>query len=489
MKLTQLITVAVAAAATACTTSLTPDMRSELLPPVMPDYHGTTIPLNIAPLNLAANNEGSTIQATAALRNGEHAITSVRTDETRFDTDQWHTLLSHAAGDSIYITVTLRTNGETTQYRPIAIAVSPDSIDYGLAYRLIAPGYQTYSFMGIYQRELATFEQKAIIENTLTESMCINCHSFNNRSTSKMSLHFRGAKGCTAITDGSRIELLNTKTDATQGNCVYPYWHPDGQHIAYSVNMTKQAYHISDPKRIEVIDHWSDIVVCNTADNTLHSCPQLKSASSYETFPAFSPDGQSLYFCTAKALPEGDNDMRHIRYSLCRISFNSNGCAFGATVDTLVNAPAMGKSVSFPRPSPCGRFVAYTLSDYGQFSIWHPEADIWIYDTLTQQSFPLAEANSPNVDSYHSWSSNGRWMVISSRRDNGLFTQPYIAHIDNEGHASKAFRLPLESPCEYDLMFLSFNIPEFITEPVSIDHLRLADKLHAAEHTPLTYCE
>ena len=55
-------------------------------------------------------------------------------------------------------------------------------------------------------------------------------------------------------------------------------------------------------------------------------------------------------------------------------------------IDTLVHAAEQHKSVSFPRPSYDGRFLCYTLSDYGQFSIWHHEADLWLLDLTTGES-------------------------------------------------------------------------------------------------------
>ena len=84
-------------------------------------------------------------------------------------------------------------------------------------------------------------------------------------------------------------------------------------------------------------------------------------------------------------------------------------------------------------------------------------------------SFP--EINSPEEpDSYHSWDSSGRWIVFSSRRDDGLFTRPYFCHVDTAGSVSKAFMLPQRNPRRfYRERFLSFNVPDFITRPTGFD--------------------
>ena len=71
----------------------------------------------------------------------------------------------------------------------------------------------------------------------------------------------------------------------------------------------------------------------------------------------------------------------------------------------------------------------YTVSDYGNFSIWHKDADLRLLDMLTCQTDSLLQVNSDDVESYHSWSSNSRWFVFSSRRGDGLYTRPYICYL------------------------------------------------------------
>jgi Tol biopolymer transport system component len=126
--------------------------------------------------------------------------------------------------------------------------------------------------------------------------------------------------------------------------------------------------------------------------------------------------------------------------------------------------------VSFPRPSYDGRFLCYTLSDYGQFSIWHHEADLWLLDLTTGENRPMTGANSADTESFHNWSTNSRWLVLSSRRDDGLFTRPYFCHVDADGTVTKAFMLPQRHPRSfYRERFLSFNVPEFIISPTRFD--------------------
>ena len=75
---------------------------------------------------------------------------------------------------------------------------------------------------------------------------------------------------------------------------------------------------------------------------------------------------------------------------------------------------------------------------------------------------PADELNSDDTESYHSWSSNGKWVVFSSRRLDGRYTRLYIAHFDGEGHFSKPFLLPQKKMSYNDLRLRSYNIPEFV---------------------------
>ena len=459
---------------TACTETVSDAKQETALPQIYPDYLGVTIPVNIAPLNFSMADETvSRIDAVITDHHG-HTLHSQGEESVDFDLDEWHSLLAQNRGDSLTITVSAKYDDGWHTYSPFSVYVSPDSMDYGLCYRLIEPGYEVWSKMGIYERDLSSFDERPLIENTQFEG-CVNCHSFNRGNPADMSLHIRGPHGATLLRhsvggDLQSLTAYNTKTSQTLGFCVYPYWHPSGRYIAYSTNATSQLFHSADHNRIEVFDTASDLQVYDVGSNELLLSPLLKQDSVYETYPVFSADGRSLYFCAARALPQDSHQLDSIRYNLCRVDFDPATGTFGNHIDTIVNAEAQHKSVSFPRPSYDGRFLCYTLSDYGQFSIWHHEADLYLLDLTTGESRPMAEANSDDTESFHNWTANSRWLVLSSRRDDGLFTRPYFCHVDAKGTVTKAFMLPQRNPRSfYRDRFLSFNVPEFIIAPTRFD--------------------
>ena len=117
----------------------------------------------------------------------------------------------------------------------------------------------------------------------------------------------------------------------------------------------------------------------------------------------------------------------------------------------------------------------FTLGGFGVFHIWHTDADLYLMDLQSGQTRPMTEMNSDNVESYHSWSSNGRWVIFSSRRTDGNFTRPFIAYFDKNGKGRKAFELPQEDPDMHRQFMRSYNIPEFMNGPVNISAQDFAD--------------
>jgi len=448
----------------------TPDEERNELPPIFPDYTNCVIPPNIAPLNfkLTIPYEEAYVVFTAGT---ETLNIKAKKGQFTLSASSWKNMLQENIGKDISVKVLAKTNGKWIGYSPFTLSVVTEPVDPYIAYRLIEPGYELWSQMGLYQRNVESYKQTPIMENKLSNDNCMNCHSFCMQDPDKMLFHMRGSIACTMLLDGEKVEKLNTKTDQTMSPLVYPSWHPSGRFVAFSVNDTKQAFHMNDPNRIEVYDFKSDVVVYDTEKHEIITSRLLYGTDVYETFPTFSPDGKTLYFCSAEYVPEMPIEYDKVQYSLCSVSFDPDSRRFGTQVDTLYNARTEGRSVSFPRVSPNGKYLMYTLADYGGFSIWHKDADLYMINLSNGNHYPLKSANSEDVESYHSWSSNSRWVVFSSRRIDGLYTRPHFAYINDEGQAEKPFLLPQKDVDFYHRFMYSYNIPEFIKGKVK-DHRR-----------------
>lgn len=437
-------------------------------PVIFPDYQEVTIPQDIAPLHFRVEKEdGEVVAAKFSTDGGKVVEVDADGNDICIDARDWSDLLKDA--NSISVQVIVDRDGVGCAYKPFHIQVSKDPIDAYIAYRLIEPGYEKWYKMGIYQRQLSSYEQTPIIENSQTDHNCMNCHSFCQGNPKYMSFHMRGGWSGTYVSKGKDEAFLGFEGNDSVKSLVYPSWHPSGKFIAFSTNDTHQGFHSSDRNRIEVYDEKSDIVLYDVVEyeHPIITSPLLKTEKSWETYPCFSPDGKTLYFCSADSV-EMPRRYKNVKYSICSIAFDAETKSFGTKVDTLLSAKVTGKSAIMPRISPDGKWMVVTMADYGCFPIWHHEADLYMINLQTKSLHPLTAANSHDTESYHSWSSNGRWLLFSSRRVNGLYTMPFICHIDKNGKASKPFLLPQEDTDYYDRCLKSYNIPEFVKEKVEL---------------------
>ena len=441
--------------------------RIDEQPAIFPDYIGVTIPSNIAPLRFGLNVEFD--DALVVLTRGEQSLRVASSDGGfLIPSSAWKDILRGAEGDSIEVKVYISNADKWQLYKPFYWYVSPDSIDPYLVYRLIEPGYELWNKMGLYQRDLTSFDEEAIIANNRTEGNCMNCHTFNQQSPDTILFHQRAKHGGTYLASANLTEKLDARLGKDFSGIVYPYWHPSGKCVAFSSNKIRQAFARSHRNRVEVFDHKSDLVFYDVACHEIWSDSIVMNQQSFETFPCFSRDGKRLYFCSAKAVTMPEH-YEEVRYNLCAVDFDVEARKVGSKIDTLVAVNSCGKSVSYPRISPDGKQLVFVLSDFGNFSIWHREADLYSLDMETGKLRPLHEINSDETESYHSWSSNGRWMVFSSRRIDGLYTHPHITYVRKDGSFTRPFVIPQEDPSFYRYFMKSFNLPEFIKGKVKIN--------------------
>ena len=97
-----------------------------------------------------------------------------------------------------------------------------------------------------------------------------------------------------------------------------------------------------------------------------------------------------------------------------------------------------------------------------------PYSDLYLLDTQTKEFRKAEIINSNRAESYHCWSSNSRWVVLSSKRQDGICTHPYFSYFDSNGNFSKPFLLPQEDPEYHQSRIVVYNIPEFVNGPTKI---------------------
>ena len=430
-------------------------------PVIEPDYSGVTIPPNIAPLNFIIKEDGSGFKAEVTSSGGYNISIKAKDGKIRFPLRSWKKLLSDGRGGTIRINIIATgKKGIQTKYEPVEFIVADDPVDPWVSYRLLYPGYESYLEILIRQRSTETFRESSVVENQLLKTNCVNCHSFCNNDPEKFLLHVRGSVGGTYFSEGGKVIRRDLKADGMKFGAVYPAWHPGGKLVAFSSNSIVQSFHASQEYNIEVTDLESSLVLYNTETNEMSAIEESDTVKYMETFPEWSPDGKYLYYC--RALETSDTTaFRSIKYDLVRKPFNQETFSFGKA-EIVFDAHSIGKSVSFPRVSPEGKYLVFTLHNNGNFSIWHKEADLYLLDIATGKSERMS-VNSDETESYHSWSSNGRWLMFSSKRTDGLTARPYFAYFGPDGQTGKPFVLPQKDPELYMRMIKTFNRPEFMT--------------------------
>ena len=442
--------------------------QSQEKPMIFPDYEGVTVPCNIAPLNFSVMG-ADYVKAEISVDGVQKLVVKGRRGLVDIPVEEWQKLLAECKGKSLSIAVQAWGESEPqgVGYEPFEIAVSADEIDPWIAYRLIEPSYEGWQQMGLYQRNLSTFEEKVLVDNSVNNDGCVNCHSFKDYSPDEMMFHARGEGGGTVFYKDGELSKVSFPTIGPKKQGVYPMWNPKGRFVAYSSNDTKQAFFAKGEQKIEVYDKSSDLMIYDVERGEMLVDQRFMDSTRMETFPAWSPGGEYLYFCSADPvqLPHG---RKQLHYDILRVKFDAEKRTLAEQVDTVYYSRTDERSASFPRISPDGRYLLYTSSDCATFPIWHNKADLAMIDLQSGEQVDISQINSSQAESCHAWSSNGRWVVVGSRRLDARFTRLYFAHISADGKCGKPFLLPQQNPQHNTWRLKSYNVPEFIKGEVTL---------------------
>jgi hypothetical protein len=158
--------------------------------------------------------------------------------------------------------------------------------------------------------------------------------------------------------------------------------------------------------------------------------------------------------------------------------------------ETVLAAEKTGLSVAQPRVSPDGRWISFCLCEYGCWPTYHPESDLYMIDLKAGakpgQFVPRKlELNSDQCESWHSWSSNSRWIVFSSKREAPLLNRPHLAFVDADGKCAKPFILPQQDPAFYDSYLKTYTIPLLASEPVRVPQFKLLEAIMTTNNQSL----
>ena len=451
------------------------------LPHIRPDYTETVIPPNIAPLNFLVEEPGTHYRVKIYSARGDGIDILSRSPTIVIPPGPWKKLLTANPGEELAWDVYVRKrHGRWSRFDTITGTIALEDIDDYLVYRLIKPLYTLYTDIGVYQRNLRNYDESGVLYGRqFPHGPCINCHTFLDNRTDRMTLGIRSEDyGSSAlISQGSVVTKLDTKFG-------YNSWHPSGRLVAYSLNKVRQFFHAAGVEVRDVVDLDSDLVYYEVGSQTVKTTTGISDPDRLETYPTWSPDGRHLYFCSApilwsdrnRAPPEG---YEKVRYDLRRIRYDVETDTWGEP-ETVLAADEAGLSILLPRLSPDGKFLLFCMSEYGCFPIFQPSSDLYLLDLETGE-YRRLEINSDRSESWHSWSSNSRWFVFSSKRRDGVFTRLYLSYFDKTGKAHKPIILPQKDPTFYDSFLKTYSVPELVIEPVQVSSKDLAKAVRSPD--------
>ncbi|MCK4284440.1 MAG: PD40 domain-containing protein [Candidatus Brocadiae bacterium] len=460
-------------------------------PRIRPDYTSTVVPPNIAPLNFCVDEDGDRYCVKVRSSSGDPIEVVGTTGQIVIPPGRWRKLLDANRGEELHFDVYVQApDGRWSRFDTITNSIAAEEIDRYMVYRRINVMYDEYVRMGIHQYDLENAEDILVLDNRSFDGGCMNCHTFWNNSTEKMLLHVRSGQkdygmGMLLVQDGV-VEKVDARTEFSPRPAAFSSWHPSGRVVAFSTNKVRQFFHHARTEIRDGTDLDSDMGIYLLDSKTVASTAAICRPDRLETWPAWSADGAHLYFCSSP-VPWSDRDTvppehyEQVRYDLVRIGYDVNTGTWGEA-ETVLSSEDTGLSITLPRASPDGRFLVFCMSEYSTFPTFQPSSDLYLMD-LAGREYRRMECNSDRAESWHSWSSNSRWLAFSSKRGDGLFIRAYFSYVDENGTAHKPFVLPQSDPVFYDSFIKLYQMPEMVRELVPVRGEEIAGVIRSAPWT------
>ncbi|HEY3705791.1 MAG TPA: tetratricopeptide repeat protein [Terracidiphilus sp.] len=347
-------------------------------------------------------------------------------------------------------------------------------------------------------RNIAEPESKVVMENLPT---CANCHSFS-RDGKTFGLDMDGPrndKGLYALLPVSRQMTITNRDmihwssfqlndEARAGDAAVKRFgfmsqvSPDGRYVVTSIGPPNNANRNGDKTpgfAAGILDrlfstNYNSIAFSQVFYPTkgilawydrkagaMKPLPGADDPRYVHTSAFWSPDGKWLIFSRALArepYPPGvprpmyanDPNETQIQYDLYKIPFNEGR---GGEAVPLEGASQNGMSNNFPKVSPDGKWIIFVKCKNGL--LMRPDSMLYIVPFTGGAARPL-HANTKLMNSWHSFSPNGRWLAFSSK-GRGPYTQLMLTHIDRDGNDTPAVMVENTTAANR-----AVNIPEFL---------------------------
>jgi Flp pilus assembly protein TadD len=321
-------------------------------------------------------------------------------------------------------------------------------------------------------RDIGQASSRLLLEKLPT---CANCHSFS-RDGRTIGMDVDGPendKGTYAIAAVEPRTSIRTEDVITwnafpgrpEGQRTIGFMSqvsPDGRYAVSTVNESLYVANFTDYRFLQVFYPTRGILAWyDRQTKRFAALPGADDPRYVHANAVWSPDGSYLVFARAEAAEPypsgrplatyaGDPNEVPMRYDLYRIPFNGGR---GGKPEPVRGASANGMSNSFPKVSPDGKWIVWVQSRNGQ--LMRPDGRLFLVPAAGGAP-RLMRCNTPLMNSWHSFSPNGRWMVFSSK-SRSPYTRLFLTHIDEEGNDSPAILIENATAANR-----AANIPEFV---------------------------
>jgi len=415
---------------------------------------------------------------------GELLRASVDVPRWRPSEEAWKQIKLQSQERDAEVTITDVSNG-TPSSASVHIRTSKDVVGDSLFYREVPlPFLKAVQDPSRIRWRYGTIDQQAgppiVLQNL---PVCGNCHSFSDDgSTLGLDVDYGNDKGAYAVMpvqkhmvmDDARIitwsDYKRSDDELTFG--LLSRVSPTGRYVISTVKDRSVFVALPDIMYSQLFFPIKGIlVVYDREKKTFTALPGADDPRYVQTNAVWSPDGRYIVFARAKAyhaehleqknsvlvdtkdVPEFTVEKKPFRYDLYRIPFNDGK---GGTPEPLQGASDDGMSNFFPKYSPDGKWIIFCKAR--SYMLLQPDSELWIMPATGGVARRLRH-NTARMNSWHSWSSNSRWLVFSSKV-NTPYTQLFLTHIDENGNDSPPVLLERFTSADR-----AANIPEFVRLP------------------------